>query len=76
MLPTSHKLVITSQELVPVELCNGILTNRHDLQITHEEADVIIVQQMTKAAQGGANNINVICDDTDVFILLVHYYAN
>ena len=42
---------------------------------SHEEADVIIVQQMVHIAyfQEG-NNINIIYDDTDVFSLLIYYY--
>ena len=39
---------------------------RHDLETHHEEAD-IIVQQVLKCG-------SVISDDTDVFILLLHYY--
>jgi len=40
----------------------------------HEEADVIIVNQVTYAARHGYNIIHVVCDDTDVFVLLVHFY--
>ena len=44
---------------------------RHDLETHHEEADNIIVQQVLKC---GAKAVSVISDDTDVFILLLHYY--
>ena len=54
----------------PVQLKLRVKT-RHDLETHHEEADNIIVQQVLKC---GANAVSVIADDTDVFILLLHYY--
>ena len=45
-----------------------------ELETTHEEADVIIPRQGVDATTQGSTRIKVICDDTDVFILLVHYY--
>ncbi|KAK2141525.1 hypothetical protein LSH36_1087g00012 [Paralvinella palmiformis] len=48
---------------------------RVDLRIIHEEADVIIVQQVVKLAEDGVSSIKVIRDDTDVFVLLIHYIA-
>ena len=41
---------------------------------SHEEADVIIVNQVMSAARQGYKSINIVCDDTDVFVLLVHFY--
>ena len=38
----------------------------------HEEADVIIIQQMVKASESGVKRINIGCEDTDVFVLLLH----
>ena len=46
-----------------------------DLKTTHEEADVIIVQQIVHLALKGAQSIQVISDDTDVFVLLLHFFA-
>jgi len=40
----------------------------------HEEADVITVNQVVHAARQACNIIHVVCDDTDVFVLLVHFY--
>ena len=48
------------------------MRERHDLRTTHEEADVIIPQQAMKLVP---QNITVICDDTDVFVLLLYYYC-
>jgi SpoU rRNA methylase family enzyme len=39
----------------------------------HEEADVIITQQIAKAAQSGVKRIKVVCEDTDVYVLLLFY---
>jgi len=55
-------------------LFKGIVTERKDLELTHEEAGVIIPRQVVHAATQGSMCIKVINDDTDVFILLVHYY--
>ena len=46
---------------------------RHDLKTSHEEADIIIVQQVLKCAQDH-RKMTVICDDTDVFVLLLFHY--
>lgn len=44
------------------------------MTINHEEGDVIIVNQTIKAAKNGFSSIKVVCDDVDVFVLLVHFY--
>ena len=68
------KLLITGSSRVPQEICSGVVVNRINVKTTHEEADVIIPQQMVDAVSQGAKTIIVICDDTDVFVLLLHYY--
>ena len=40
-----------------------------------EEADVIIIEQMVRVAESGVEIIHIVCADTDVFILLLHFYA-
>ena len=45
---------------------------RYDLHNTNEEADVMIINQLLVLVNGGASHIRVICDDTDVFILLTY----
>ena len=70
----STRLTITGDQPTPIQLYENTVTNRADLRATHEEADVIMVQQMVKVAEKGCSNIKVICDDTDVFVLLVFYY--
>ena len=69
-----HKVVITGKEPTPIEISKGMQRDRIDLRTTHEEADVIIVQQVVKIANEGAKSIRVTCDDTDVFVLLMYFY--
>ena len=72
-LPNS--LVITGKTPIPTEVCNGLQILRPDLKTMHEEADVIIPHQVVYLASFGFCSIKVISDDTDVFVLLVHYYT-
>ena len=67
--------MITEEDPKPTEVANDKLTERSDLETFHEEADVIMVQQVAQIAQSGAKSISVISDDTDVFVLLLHFYA-
>ena len=69
-----HSLLVTGSSSIPVEIFKGVAIERRDLETTHEEADVIIPRQVVHAATQGSKCIKVICDDTDVFILLIHYY--
>ena len=58
-----------------MEVRSDALVQRFDLKTTHEEADVIIPQQVVALVDMGCKTINVICDDTDVFVLLAHNFA-
>ncbi len=70
-----HKLILTGEETTPVEISKGgIVIKRQDMNTTHEEADNIIVQQVLMAVTENCHGVNVISDDTDVFILLLHHY--
>lgn len=69
-----NRLVITGSSDVPTEIHFGTTIDRVDLKTSHEEADVIIPQQVMYVAAEGASVIKVVCDDTDVFVLLLHYY--
>ena len=68
-------LVITGRFPVPIEVRSDALVQLFDLKTTHEEADVIIPKQVVELADMGCKTINVICDDTYVFVLLAHYFA-
>ena len=41
-----HSVIITGPEPVPIEVFNGVVIQRMDLRTTHEEADVIIPNQV------------------------------
>jgi len=74
--------VITADEAVrlslrkTLDLCiNPLDYNfpRHDLSSKHEEIDILITQHAISASLSGSS-VRVVCDDTDVFVLLVHFY--
>ena len=73
---TYAKLVITGPDPVPHDIECGVHRRRHDLTVTHEEADIIIANHVVHIAKESASVIHVVCDDTDVFILLVHFYIS
>ena len=65
--PNPKKLVITGVEPVPTELTNGQLIPCDDLQTTHEEADVIMVNQMLHIVrEDETSKLCIKPDDTDV----------
>lgn len=68
-----HSLIIAGVSDVPVEITRGQKIDRHDLRSTHEEADILITQHAILSSLLG-KSVRIVCDDTDVFVLLVHYY--
>ena len=70
----SNKLIVTSSDPVPQQAFLGVQSSRADMITTHEEADMIIPQQVATAVRDGRESIKVICDDVDVFVLLVYFY--
>ncbi len=48
----------------------GVIIKRQDMKSTQEEADTMIVQQV---ADVKANKVLVVADDTDIFVLLLHF---
>ncbi|CAH1798308.1 unnamed protein product [Owenia fusiformis] len=69
----SNILVITGPDPTPVQIHKGNIDQRDDLRNTQEEADVVIVHQVLHAASKGQQNISVLSDDTDDFLLLLHH---
>ena len=49
------------------------MSNRDDPRTTHEETNVTMVYQVLKIAQSSEQSIKVISDETDVFVLLMHF---
>ena len=62
------KLIITSSSEVPEEIHNDVCRKRNDLRTSHEEADVIIPQQVLFAVEEGTKCVS------DVFILFIHVF--
>ena len=78
MLSLNHhrsKFVVVFSENIPVQIQNGeksrVVLLRNDLRTSHEEADLTIIRQLVSVSDSGMTNIRVICEDTDVFVLLV-----
>ena len=71
-----HKLVVTGADPVPIKISEGgVVISRADLATSYEEADNVIVQQVLScAAENAESKITVVADDTDVFVLLLHYH--
>ena len=67
--------MVTGQCDVPIEKHQGVVINREDLKTSHEEADVIIIQQMNNPVKEGHTGVVVTSDDTDVFVLLIYHYV-
>ena len=68
-----HTLLITG-EGDSVEITRGRVIPQPDIFTSHEETDNIIIQQTFMAVEQGAECLSVMFDDTDVYILLLHYY--
>ena len=69
-----NSLILTGHQPFPIEVFPGSKRVRNDLKCTHKEADTIIVQQCFAAIDFGAKCVKVISDDTDVLLLLLHFY--
>ena len=68
------RLFLASADEVPALFWNGIKTNEIDLCTTHEEVDIIIIQQCYGTVSNGCSSLKVISDDTDAFVLLTFFY--
>ena len=72
--PCKNKLIITGSNTILDEITMGVHVKRHDMGNSHREADVIVVNQLMSVASQGYKTIHIVCDNTDVFALLVHFY--
>ena len=70
----NNKLIITGPNTIADEITMGVHVKRHDMGNSHEEADVIVINQVMSAASQGYKTIHIVCDNTDVFVLFVHLY--
>ena len=62
-----HSFTVAGTEDVPVEIVGATVIERKYLSSSHEEADTILLRCMVGKV------VSVICDDTDVFALLLHF---
>lgn len=65
----SYDEVLTFKKSAAVEMNHGQLSQRPDMLTTHEEADTIIIQQVSQIRDGTV----LVADDTDVFLLLLFF---
>ncbi len=70
-VPVGKRMVVTGPELNPIEVGVGA----QEVEVKHEEADVMIVYHMINEAAAGHSPIRIVCDDTDVLILAHHLHA-
>ena len=59
LLNLSHSFIVTGKTLKPTEVCSGLQILRPDLKTMHEEADVIIPNQIVYLAKLGCCRIKV-----------------
>ena len=71
-----HRLVVTGDDAVTTQVSKGRKIPRLDIATTQEEADLIITQQAIHLAkEDEESRVCVLCDDTDVFALLVYFFS-
>ena len=72
---SNNSLTVTGEAPDPFTMREGIRSNDIHMPTTHEEADVIMVQQLfTEITTKKLEKDQIICDDTDVFVLLLYFY--
>ena len=67
--------MITGSDETPTQVVGGIDTIRHDIRTTHEEADLILIQQCYKMMKvENYKSVRIISDDADVFVLACYHF--
>ena len=67
-------VIVTAKCETPTQSINGVTLLRNDMKTNFDEADYIIPQQVDTAISEGCKSITVLSADTDVFVLLCHFY--
>ena len=70
---SQSNMIIAGVTDVPVQITHDFRINCRDISSSHVEADVIIAQ-LAAAMSLDDKSVRVVCDDTDVSVLLVHFY--
>ena len=66
-----HRLLVTGLDEVPMAIQFGVVSPFPDLKTSHEEADVIIINQLLWSIKTNqSDSFKIVCDDTDVFALM------
>ena len=74
ILHYAHNKSLLNNILCDYSLPGNIeFVNKMDCIVTHTEADVTLCSYMLKAVEDDAQTIQILSDDTDVFILLVYW---
>ena len=74
ILKNSKNKILLASILYGYPLQNNVqLVNKLDCLVTHEEADITLCSYMLEAASSCGETIRIVCDDTDVFVLLVYW---
>ena len=60
----------------PVQAENWVVSKRTDLKSLDEEVDINIIKQHVACVKDEGNCVTVICEDTDVFVLLTVYVVS
>ena len=72
-IPVYTALAVTGETESPIDIHKSVTIERINLKTIHEEADHIL-SQMVSTAHENQKEVSVVSDDTDVFVLLLHYY--
>ena len=70
---SQNSLIIAGVTNVPVQITHDLKINRRYLSSSHEEA-VVIIAQLAIDMSLEDKSVRVFCDDTHVFLLLIHFY--
>ena len=67
---------MTGANTIPDEIIVGVGLHIkiHYMAESHDEANVIIVNRVMSADRHGYKTNHIVCDDTDVFVLQLHFY--
>ncbi|KAG7162580.1 Zinc finger protein 782-like 2 [Homarus americanus] len=68
-VPRGKQVIVTGPDAHPIQVGIG----PQQTAVTHEEADVIMAYHMLQEAAAGHSPIRIVCDDTDVFLILAHH---
>ena len=69
-----NTFMVTTSDQVPETIQKGKLEKHNELWNSFEEADIIIIRQLCFIIGEGEDCVEVVSDDTDVFVLLLHFY--